>query len=198
MAGLDIPELIKQIADTDLGNTLMRVLKVTGLPTVAPAAELSGGLLGEYTPADNNISLNWRLGFPKNARNATIADLDKQNPELLTTLSHELTHAAVNGMSKIVYASDKKFPKDIANEFTKFSLTKAETPINELITKSGEDTYRASWGERLAFGVGNTIANITGNNPVRPVPHADATSATEFAIQADLFQRGIKQMMGGK
>lgn len=46
--------------------------------------------------------------------------------------------------------------------------------------------------------VGNTIGRELNQKANRLVPHADATSATEFAIQADLFQRGIKQMIGNK
>ena len=188
---LDVDKLLAEISETDLGKQMLEILKAAGMPKIRSDRNIGSSTLGEFSPADNTVDLSWQLSDKANA-------VSGNSSPAKTTLAHELYHATSNVIGKTIYNKDSKFPAYTRDEITKFSDSESEVPMSNLIKSAANDYYRREWGERTAFGVGNTIGRQLGDRAVRPISHADATSATESAIKMDLFLRGLKQLKDRK
>jgi hypothetical protein len=144
---LDVPGLVKNIQGTSLGKQLFDVFTATNsMPTINQGAVLDPGTLGEYTKSKNSIDLDVSLEWEPKARNVALA--------------HELAHAALTQMSNTIH-NNPNYPKDVAAQIDKLNGNPEDSAvigIKKLIAKAtGNDTYRQSWDERNAFGVGNII-----------------------------------------
>lgn len=118
--------------------------------------------------------------------------------QMAPTMTHELTHAAEKQMIKQYYEINKKtnkteLEKQFLNNFQKI-LGSSEGEIRNWIKQIApefakqESDYRATAGEGLAFGVGNSAFEKTASD--RPAPlHVDPTIATMFGLLLDQAQR---------
>ena len=175
---LDIEELLTQIEGTELGGLVLGVLKSTNkMPKIVQVDQsLPNYADANYNSGDNVITLD----------RGSVRTKDSA----ISTLTHELTHAATTEMTKSIYGvGSEKVDRYTNDNLRKLGSDKTFEPTRNLISKATKnDEYRANPREAIAFGVGNTVTGAS-NPRYYSVPHADATQAQEFAITVDLYTR---------
>lgn len=181
-----LSEILKQLQDAPQFQELSKLLIAQGkMPSIG--AMNGGGVIGgDYAPATNEVRVD-----------------DSTNPNVQrNTVVHELTHAlqqaavstlnsagsdtpgVTNTLRRLLTGQNfKPFLETIGRKQER-EATPLEQIYPELFAKSSD--YRKSRAEQQAHGYGNSVLNAASTSPI---PHVDATNATEVSIIMDLVRR---------